>query len=81
MAESESVDALTEYVVFKEAPSAARVPWLRAVINGALRTSLPSEDVRRAMILAGIMNRVDWFPLIDDETKRILIAAAHQAAS
>lgn len=81
MRDSDGIEALTEYVVFRERPNEARTSWLRDMVNTALRTPLPPDHTYRKMAALGMMNRVHWVSLLDSDTGIPLIAAAQKMAA
>jgi hypothetical protein len=68
MKEKEAIEALAEYVVFQEYPKDARVAWLKARINAALRS--PGDTVYLAT--AGLINRVSWCALLEPDTRKAI---------
>ena len=53
MSETDAVESLAEYVVYKELPREAKVPWLRKIINDAFRTRPVAEDWLRTIAPMG----------------------------
>lgn len=70
MKETEAVEALAEYVVYKEFPQKARVTWLKKLINSSLRAC--KDDSKIAMAIAGLINQVAWCSLLEPETTKII---------
>lgn len=74
MKETEAVEALAEYVVFQEYPREARVAWLKARINAALRA--PSDKL--VLATAGFINQVSWCALLEPDTRKAIEGAAQE---
>jgi len=70
MKETEAVEALAEYVVFQERPQDARVTWLKGTINSALQSC--SDESRKAMAGAGLINQVAWCALLEPSTRKAI---------
>ena len=63
MKETEAVEALAEYVVYKEMPNKARVEWLKQVINASIESC--KDDSWKVMTGGGLLNRVAWCSLLE----------------
>lgn len=63
MEETEAVEALAEYVVYKEMPNKARVEWLKQVMNASIESC--QDDSRKVMAAGGLLNRVAWCSLLE----------------
>ena len=70
MKETEAVEALAEYVVYKELPQKARITWLKELINSSLRSC--KDDSKIAMATVGLINQVAWCSLLEPETMKII---------
>jgi len=70
MKKNEAVEALAEYVVYKERPSNARVTWLKELVNSSI--SLCENDEQMAVAVGGFLNKVAWCALLDQETKKTI---------
>ena len=68
MKETDAVEALAEYIVYKEVPREAKMSWLRKLINDALRTASP-EDFPRIMAPVSMIHQVAWCNLLDQDIK------------
>jgi hypothetical protein len=66
MKETEAVEALAEYVVYKEMPTKARTAWLAERVNSTIQSC--KDNSRKAMAAAGVVNQVAWCPLLDSRT-------------
>jgi hypothetical protein len=79
MSKEDSVEALTEYVLWQEQPSAAKRTWLAIKINKAL-SGVPSTDDNsyRSFAPIAFLNNVRWCELLDPETKSMLSCEATQ---
>src|SRR5262249_44766983 len=77
MSKQEAVEALIEYVLWQEQPSAAKGPWLAMKINEAL-FSAPSTDDNSCRSFAPIafINNVRWCKLLHPGTKSMLLSEA-----
>ena len=78
MRESDSIEALAEYVVFKEKPQEAKEQWLKKAINDALRVPPASDESPRTFAPIGIINQVAWCNLLDADIENILEAEAEK---
>jgi hypothetical protein len=78
MSKEDSVDALAEYVLWQERPSAARKEWLTQKINRALSTKPSSNDSPRSLASLGLINNVSWCELLYSETRITLSREAEQ---
>lgn len=70
MNEADAVEALAEYMVYKEMPDEARVEWLKDRVNVSLQTS--DDDARKAAAAHGLMNKVAWSLLLDPTTISVI---------
>jgi hypothetical protein len=72
MTEQEAPQALAEYVLYKERPNEARVPWLQNLLNNALRR-LPSSDDSSKKIFASLAyHNMVLFNFLDRDTREII---------
>ena len=78
MSEQDAVEALAEYVLWQERPSAARTEWLARKINEALCTKPSSENSPRHSASAAFINQVRWCELLDLENRTILSRETEQ---
>jgi len=69
MTQANAVESLAEYIVYKEMPHAANVPWLEKLINNALRKPPASNESPRTMAPMGIIYQVEWCALLDPDVK------------
>ena len=68
MEETDAVEALAEYIVYKEVPREAKTSWLRTLINDAL-CKVTSEGWPSAMAPVSMIHQVEWFNLLDQDIK------------
>lgn len=78
MSQADAVEAVAEYVLWQERPSAARTDWLARKINEALRNKPSSEDSPRHFASAAFINQVRWCDLLDTENRKALSREAEQ---
>lgn len=78
MSQQDAVEALAEYVLWQERPSAARTEWLARKINDALHTNPSSENSPRHLASAAFINQVKWSDLLDPENRTTLSREAEQ---
>lgn len=69
MSESVSVEALSEYIVYRERPWDANTAWLKREINTAFRSAPESDESRFGLAFAGIANKASWLDLLEDDVK------------
>lgn len=71
MKETDAVESLAEYVVYKERPLEAKVSWLKKLINDAFQMVPSSEESSAYMELApmGMINQVAWCNLLDPDIR------------
>lgn len=81
MSQQDAVEALAEYVLWQERPSAARTEWLARKINEALRSKPSSEDSPRHFESDAFINQVRWCELLDPENRKTLSREAEQLSS
>lgn len=81
MRETEAVEALAEYVVYKERPSEAKVSWLKKLINDALRTAPACAESPRTMAPMGMINQAAWCELLHPDIKSAIEDEAQRIAS
>ena len=67
MDEATSIEALAEYVVYKETPQEAKIECLTQFINESLRRKPSKDDVVRPMASYGFLNQVPWVELLEDD--------------
>jgi hypothetical protein len=72
MSKEDSVEALAEYALWQERPSAAKKDWLARKINSALSTKPSSEDSPRSLASLAFINNVSWSKLLFAETRLTL---------
>ena len=70
MEEQEAVEALAEYMVFKEHPGDTQVTWLRNSLNAALAGLC--DDSYRRMATTGMRNHVAWCALLTADTAEMM---------
>jgi len=74
MKETDAVEALAEYVVYKEMPTKARASWLADRINMSIQSC--NDRPRAVMAAGGYLNQVAWCSLLDSKAvetiKRVL---------
>lgn len=70
MNEAAALEALSEYVVYKEQPGETRMTWLKNLINDTFRMSSISE--RTIRFVGGVINRVAWCDLLDSDILRTI---------
>lgn len=66
MEERQAVEALAEYVVFKEYPKRARTLWLLRCLNSAIMSCEDTDLV--ASIILGLAHEVPWVALLEKQT-------------
>lgn len=83
MKETDAVEGLTEYVVYKERPLEAKVPWLKKLINDTLQMTHSSEEssTYMDMVPMGMLNQVAWCNLLDPDIKSAIEEKARKIAS
>jgi hypothetical protein len=64
--QEKSLDALIEYVVYKEKPIEARVEGLKRILCLSIKNSNNSDYLKIASI--GLATKKAWFDLLDDES-------------
>ena len=72
MTEKTSCEALAEYVVYQEAPSKARVPWLTQVISASLRLPALSKNSPRTMASLAMIKNVAWCNLLEHDVRDLI---------
>ena len=82
MSKYDSIQALAEYVLWQEMPSAAKKNWLARKINQALCTK-PSDDEDSPSSLASLafLNNVKWCELLYPGTRTMLSCEAQQLSA
>jgi tetratricopeptide (TPR) repeat protein len=63
MKEDEAVEALAEYVVYKEMPNKARIAWLKELINSSIESC--KDNSRKVTAAIGLLNQVTWCSLLE----------------
>jgi len=80
MSKEDSVEALAEYALWQERPSAAKKEWLARKINSALSTKPSSDDSPRSLASLAFINNVSWCELLNRETRMTLSREAEQSS-
>lgn len=80
MSKEDAVEALAEYVLWQERPSAARREWLAAKINKALSSKPSGDDSPRSLAPSALLNNVRWCELLYSETRMILSREVEQVS-
>lgn len=78
MRQEDSVEALAEYVLWQERPSAAKKGWLARKINMTLCAEPSSEDSPGSLASLAFLNNVRWCELLYPGTRTILSREAEQ---